>query len=177
MTRLALLLLLALLGSYAHAEPHDIVGIKCNPRTDRLIIYYTSTDTDTKSPNEWGVSDLIGPGADGSFGELRTISRMCALSHGNYTIWIGPDPDNMNANGECGANVSFWVEIRRGEDWVLTRHRLDSERCNSNNGVTTSRIVIDASSLKPKLTEIPTNAKYSSRPLAPNKSLERTREG
>lgn len=166
MKRIIWPLILLALSVQAHADLYRVIGIKCNQQTDRLIVYYYEPPEDKidyvqthKTSNEWDATDLIGPEEiPGYYGELRYVSRTCALTHGRYTVWIGPDPDNMNYNGECGAVVSFWVEIKRDDAWVLTRHRLDSERCHQRNSVTTSRIVVDASSPKPKFTVLPRSA-------------------
>ena len=152
------LMLLLACSSSALAD-ESWVGIKCNAVTDRLIVYYFIPNrsdggpTPRKGPNEWSVDDLIEV-VDGIY-EIHGVTRSCKLNHGDYSISIESSPDNMNPEGECGATISFHVDIRRGNESILTRHRLDSSRCNRPGGVTTTRIVIDASSSKPKLTEVP----------------------
>lgn len=156
-TLISILLLLAS-SMCARADDEWWVGIKCNATTDRLIIYYfvpapldEQGSMPKKSLNEWSVADLVSV-IDEQY-EIGGVTRTCKLSHGLYTVSIVPDPDNPNINGECGAVVSFVVDIRRGDVSVLTRHRLNSRRCNRPDGVTTTRIVIDGKSPQPKLTE------------------------
>jgi hypothetical protein len=161
MKRLISLALLLASSMCARAGDEWWVGIKCNTATDRLIIYYFAPaplDEQGSMPkkkgiNEWSVADLISV-VDGQY-ELSGIARTCKLSHGLYAVSIEPDPDNLDMSGECGAAVSFVIDIRRGATSILTRHRLDSSRCNIAGGKTTTRIVIDGKSPQPKLTERP----------------------
>jgi hypothetical protein len=177
MMRILIIVVLALAARPSFAEANHLVGVKCNQRTDRLIVYYFDTEDDEyvssrRSPNEWTTSDFFGPAIEGPWGEAREMARTCSLSHGTYTVRIFPDADNPNANGECGASTSFFVDIIRGKERILVRHRLDSARCNDPTGVITTRIVVDAKSKEPRLTQIPSMAG----PLPPNNSLERTRD-
>ena len=175
--RFLVLILFALGSSPSHAGGYSLVGVKCNLSTDRLIVYYYDTEDDEyvlskRSTNEWITSDFFGPPTEEARGEKREMVRTCALSHGAYTVRIFPDEDNPNVNGECGASVSFMVDILRGKERIVVRHRLDSERCNDPTGVTTTRIVVDAKSNQPRLTQVPSMAAG----MPPNTSLERTRE-
>jgi hypothetical protein len=175
--RLLFIILLALVSTPSFAEGYSLVGVKCNPHTDRLIVYYYDTEDGDyvslkRSKNEWTESDFFGLPTKEARGEKREMARTCVLSHGTYTVRIFPDEDNPNANGECGASVSLMVDILRGKEWILVRHRLDSAGCNDPTGVTTTRIVIDAKSKEPRVTQIPSMAAE----VPPNTSLERTRE-
>ena len=175
--RILLIVVFALVARPSLADAYHLVGVKCNQQSDRLIVYYYDTEDDEyvsskRSSNEWTTSDFFGPAIEGSWGEARELARTCILSHGTYTVRIFPDVDNPTANGECGASTSFFVDIIRGMEWILVRHRLDSARCNDPTGVITTRIVVDARSKEPRLTQIPSMAA----PMSPNTSLERTHE-
>ena len=174
--RLLFITLLVLASMPSIADGYSLVGVKCNSQTDRLIVYYYETEDgdyvfSKRSRNEWTSSDFFGPPAEGSRGEKREMARTCTLSHGAYAVRIFPDEDNPNVNGMCGAAVSFVVDILRGKEWILVRHRLDSKRCNDPTGVITTRIVVDAKSKEPRLTQIPSMAAR----MPPNTSFERTR--
>jgi hypothetical protein len=158
--RFLALILLSLASTLIHAAPNHLVGIKCNQRTDRLIVYYYDSEDDEylshrRGPNEWTEGDFFGPSDGDSRGEMREMARTCVLSHGNYTVRITPVEENPNVNGECGAVVTFMVDILRGKEWILVRHRLDSAFCSNPTGVTTTRIVVDGRSREPRLTTIP----------------------
>jgi hypothetical protein len=175
--RILLIVVLALVSRPSLAQAYQLVGVKCNQRSDRLIVYYYDTEDDEyvssrRSTNEWTTTDFFASAAEGSWGEAREMARTCTLSHGTYTVRISPDVDNPNSNGECGASTSFFVDIVRGKEWILVRHRLDSARCNDPTGVITTRIVVDAKSKEPRLTQIPSMAA----PMPPNTSLERMRD-
>ena len=174
--RILFLIALALIATPSLAEGYHLVGVKCNQRTDRLIVYYYDSEDEEyvysrKSTNEWTTRDFFERAAEGTRGEAREMARTCTLSHGAYTVRIFPDVDNPNVNGACGASTSFFVDILRGKEWILVRHRLDSARCDDPTGFITTRIVVDAKSKGPQLTQIPSMAA----PVPPNTSLERTR--
>jgi hypothetical protein len=175
--RILLLIAFALVATPGLAEGYHLVGVKCNQRTDRLIVYYYDSEDEDyvssrRSTNEWTTSDFFENAAEGTWGDAREMARTCVLSHGAYTVRIFPDVDNPNVNGQCGASTSFFVDILRGKEWILVRHRLDSGRCNDPTGVITTRIVVDAKNKEPRLTQIPSMAA----PVPPNTSFERTRE-
>jgi hypothetical protein len=160
MKSLIVLILMLATSMCARADDEWWVGIKCNAPTDRLILYYFAPaqldgqgSMPKKGLNEWAVADLVSV-VDGQY-EIRGVTRTCKLSHGLYSVSIEPDPDNPNINGECGAKCSFLVDVRRGGVSVLTRHRLDSKRCNTPGGKTTTRIVVDGKSSQPRVTERP----------------------
>ena len=176
--RFLIIPLLALVSIPSIADGHSIVGVKCNPIADRLVVYYQETEegevvSPKRNRNEWRSNDFLGPPAEGSRGDKREVTRICMLGHGAYTVRIFPDEDNPNVNGECASSVSLVVDILRGTEWILVRHRLNSTRCNERTGVITTRIVLDARSKKPRLTQVPFRAAR----VPPNKSFERTREG
>jgi hypothetical protein len=162
MMRFAVLLALVGYGTSAHADYfHTLVGIKCNTQTDRLIVYYVGAYNEEgealiarKNGNEWTPGELIvSMQDDDHIGELKTIVRSCELSQGEYEIHIGPSPGNMNIQGQCGAQLSAWVEIRLyGE--VLVPRRDFEPWCHDLDGEVLTRVTIDSVSKNPRFTTI-----------------------
>ena len=165
MKRFAVLLAFMGYGTYAHADYfHALVGIKCNAQTDRLVVYYIGAYNEEgealiarKNENEWTPGELIASMEDDDhIGELKTIVRTCELSHGKYEILIGPSPGNMNIQGQCGAQLSAWVEITRYGN-VLVPRRGFEPWCHDLDGEVLTRVTIHSISKTPRFTTIKYN--------------------
>jgi hypothetical protein len=141
------LLLLLALGAFAPGAKadwfHTLVGYKCNPKTDRLIIYFVGAYNEKgeemvakKSSNEWAPWSLISMRDDDHIGELKTVERVCDLPHAKYRLYIGPSPGNANVQGRCGAHMSAWIQVFRNDILVLPTRSFEGD-CHSDDDVLT----------------------------------------
>jgi hypothetical protein len=165
MKRFAAFLALSGFATFVHADEfRTLVGFKCNVQTDRLIVYYVGAYNEEgealvarKNESEWVPGSLIASMEDDDhIGDLTTIVRSCELSHGKYEILIGPSPGNMNIQGECGAQLSAWVEIKRDGKVIVARRDFEPW-CHDLDGEVLTRITIDAASKQPRLKTVKSN--------------------
>jgi len=152
---LRLLVLLVALSIYSPARAdwfYTLVGFQCDRTADRLTIRYRGAYNDEgklmvsgKSATEWEPGSLIATMKDDDhIGTLRTIEATCRLRHSAYRLRIGATPGNFNIQGECGASVSAWVEVRRGSKLVLPHYELEGP-CHDREAPVTTEISFSSS--------------------------------
>src|SRR5262245_31184138 len=166
------ILLLCFAAPAAHAQFHTVVGYKCNEKTDRLVIYYVGAADQSgeemvknKSLNEWTPWSLVTMKDDDHIGDLETVVRTCELSHGKYTLRIGPAPGNTNIQGQCGAEMSAWVEVTRDGSIVMPARSFEGV-CQSDS-VVLVRITFDKGKKEPRLKFVTQNEFWESGGLDP----------
>jgi hypothetical protein len=161
MRRYLAIIALGLFAPAAQADWfHTLVGYKCNPATDRLVIYYVGAYNEAgekmvknRNGQEWEPWSLVTMKDDDHIGDLKTVERTCELPHGKYKLRIGPSPGNANIQGSCGAQMSAWVEVIRDDAIVLTPRSLEGD-CHGDDDVLT-RITFDKGSQDAKLKFLP----------------------
>jgi hypothetical protein len=62
----------------------------------------------------------------------------------------------MNIQGECGAQLSAWVEIKRDGKVIVARRDFEPW-CRDLDGEVLTRITIDAASKQPRLKTVKSN--------------------
>lgn len=155
-----LTLLLCLLPAQADSF-YTLVGVDCMRKGDHLIIYYKGAYNEDgaamvreKKSTEWEPGDLIASMKDDNhIGELRTVESECRLRHGAYQVRIGPTPGNYNIQGSCGASISAWVEVRRGNRVLLPRYELEGN-CHDLEAPVTTWIQFRGRSGKPSFKKV-----------------------
>lgn len=168
MKRFTLIALLLIGSSSANADVfHTLVGVKCNPLTDRLIVYYVGAYNDygeamtrAKTPNEFSPWDLTQPlerevDEKGriSWDRVLRVTRNCQLTHGNYTVRLGAR--GGNGMGACQADPTTIVEIRRDGVVVVPRRSFEPDDCHAAQATFLVRVTIDTRSPRPRLEEMP----------------------
>jgi hypothetical protein len=126
-----LLALLAFLPFFcAHRPVHAdwfyrFIGFECDVQNDRLVVHYKGAYNEagkalrkSSERNEWEPDSLVDWDGD-TLKRTRTVERSCKLAHATYRLRLGPNPGNANLQRRCGAVVSAWVEIWRGERHIL----------------------------------------------------------
>ncbi|MCE5308897.1 MAG: hypothetical protein LLG20_14760 [Acidobacteriales bacterium] len=141
---------------------YKLVGYKCNGKA--IVITYAGAPNEagkkmmkSKNPRQWDPWKLITLTKDkNSIDSLKTVGGQCALEDGTYDVTFGALPGNANLQGMCGGFMSAWVEVKRGADAILPRHRFESPDCHSSraNSVTV-RIVIEPGGKKPAIETVP----------------------
>jgi hypothetical protein len=158
--RLIIAIVLLCGAAPAHADWfHTLVGLDCDNASDRLTIYFKGAYNEKgeamiaqKGANEWLPGDfIVSMRDDDHIGEMTTATRVCKLSHGSLEIHIGPSPGNMNIQGECGAKISAWVEIKRDSKVVVPRQDFEPS-CHEFDGQVLTSIAIDRADESPRLT-------------------------
>ena len=154
--------------SVAYADTfYKLVGYECNYKTGTITISYKGAYNEAgefmlsnKSSQQWDPEELIATMKDvDHIGSLKTIKRQCKLKDGLYTISIGPAPGNTNIQGQCGAWITAWAEVRRGSKVVLPRYYFEAWCDDTQTPVTTS-ITIKAGNSKPIIKKIPWDEFY-----------------
>jgi hypothetical protein len=88
---------------------------------------------------------------DDHIGKLRTITAQCRLGKTRYALQLGPDPQNMNIQGRCGAaDFEAWTAVRRNGKPFLPRTVLGPTCFVDSHFIT--EVVITADSLEPTFT-------------------------
>jgi len=157
-----LVLLLATMPPGAQADwLHRLIGYTCDEETDQLTIYYVhaynelgAAMRETKGPDAWDPGEFVASMKDDDhIGELRTVDRECKLKHGSYQIRFGATPGNYNIQGRCGAVITAWVQVRRGNKLVLPAYEMEGD-CHDMSAPITTQIVFTADLLGPTFTKV-----------------------
>ncbi|MDI9240400.1 hypothetical protein QLQ15_15950 [Lysobacter sp. LF1] len=160
MPRIVAVLVVLCLLIPARADAQRVLGYRCDTAADRLVVYYRNADDIGESAHategniEWDTADLIASMADEDhIGELTTVTGTCALAHATYAIRLGPTPGNFNVQGRCGAVITGWAEVSRGNEAVLAHHEMEGD-CHDTTTPITTNIVI-AKDRPPVVTAVP----------------------
>jgi len=162
--RSILFLFLSLLANAAHADAfYKLVGYKCDRQSDRLVLTYDAaangagqTMLEEKTETQWDPWTLIQMNSEGKVESTNTVRKTCKLSHGLYSIELGPIPGSPNTEGRCGAWISAWAQVRRGKNVIYPRTDFESGvGCFYANGEITTRVEIGPDRGRHKITKHP----------------------
>jgi hypothetical protein len=142
---------------------YKLVGYDCNRRSDRLVVTYDAAANSEgeammskQTKYQWDPYRLVTMGDDDHIKVVKVIKRTCKLSDGRYSISLGPVPGNFSIQGMCGAWMSAWAEVRKGNRVIYSR--ADFERgvgCTYDAGEIVTRVEIRPKQLPPKVTVQP----------------------
>jgi hypothetical protein len=128
---LATICLVAPLMAQADEPEYKWIGYRCDVAAGRLSIAFlppAGNDVDRRAAEgwkTWDVGTLISMKDDDHIGKLRTIKAECRLGSTAYAIALGPEPQNMNIQGRCGAaDLAAWTAVRRNGKTFLPRTEL-----------------------------------------------------
>lgn len=146
---------------------YKLVGYECDSKSNSIIIIYQGAYNEdgvvmikNKSSQQWDPDELIESMKDQDhIGSLKTIKRKCKLKDGIYTISIGPVPGNSNIQGQCGAWITAWAEVKRGSKVVLPRYTFEAW-CDDTQTPVTTAITIKAGNNRPIIKTIPWDEFY-----------------
>jgi hypothetical protein len=154
--------------SVANADSfYKLVGYECRKKANSITISYLGAYNEAgeemmknKGPQQWDPGELIESMKDEDhIGSLKTIKRKCKLKDGTYTITIGPVPGNSNIQGQCGAWMTAWAEVKHGSKVILPRYNFEAW-CDDTETPVTTAITIKAGKNKPIIKTIPWNEFY-----------------
>ena len=138
---------------------YTLVGYRCDVASGRLAIAFRQIkgdDTGHRAKDGWkmwNLGELVSMKDDDHFGKLRTVVGACMLGKARYTLELGPEPQNMNIQGHCGAaDLAAWVTVRRDGKQILPRTEL-GPTCPERERVTTD-VVFDARAAAPAMTTV-----------------------
>ncbi len=144
------------LVSWADDPEYELIGYRCDAAGARLTIAFKTVKGVDEGRREidgwkmWNVGDLVSMKDDDHIGNLRTVEGTCLLGKANYTVQLGPEPQNMNIQGHCGAaDLAAWVAVLRDGRQILPRTEL-GPTCPSQARVTTE-VVFDARATEPTI--------------------------
>lgn len=164
LARHAFALLLSLCFGSAHADAFfKLVGYQCNTKADRLILTYDAAANgagqlmlESKTAQQWDPWDLIHMDDEAIIQSTTTVQGSCVLSDGVYAVELGPVPGNRNTVGRCGAWISAWAEVRRGNRVIYPRTDFESGvGCFFADGVITTRVEIAPRRSRHRITRHP----------------------
>lgn len=126
---LVLLFSIFLFSANANADQFAVaVKYLCDSESDILSIKYVgawNSDGDKLieglGPDDWDPWNLF---VENEYNDLRyaiTAKRTCSLSSGAYHVTVGPTPEIWNAQGECGATLTAWAEIKKDANILFKR--------------------------------------------------------
>jgi len=129
------LLLFCLLPGATWADCYDpVVLMSCDQSHDQVSVSVTNQSCDinpqqsllvTHKGYAWNPWDLLirhDPGnGDLEITGTRTVSRTCHLSDGIYHVRIGPVVGGDHVGRMCGASISAWVQIARGQHVIYKK--------------------------------------------------------
>ena len=157
-------LFLSLLANAAHADAfYKLVGYKCDLQTDRLVLTYDAAANgagqsmmEAKTETQWDPWTLVRVNSESKVTSTKTVRKTCKLSHGFYSIELGPIPGNQNTEGRCGAWISAWAQVRRGKTVIYPRTNFESGvGCFYADGEITTQVEIGPGRGKHKITGHP----------------------
>ena len=160
-----LICLVVPLLAMADDPEYTLVGYRCDVASGRLSIAFRQikgSDTGHRAKDGWkmwNLGDLVSMKDDDHIGRLQTVVGACALGNARYTFELGPEPQNMNIQGHCGAaDLAAWVTVRRDGKRILTRTEL-GPRCPGRERVTTD-VVFDPRVAQPTMTTVGSDEFY-----------------
>lgn len=109
---------------------------------------------DENAVDPWSLVEI----SDGRITRLNSVQKACSLSDGTYVVEIGPSPGNTNIQGRCGAHVSAWAELYRG-DKLLVRSGFEGD-CFDTESTILTRVLWRAGATSPEITESPHDSFY-----------------
>lgn len=157
-------LLGCLLAITAHADAFfKLVGYRCDRQSNRLILTYDAAANgagqammESKNNLQWDPWTLVEMKDDDNIASTRTVRATCNLSDGTYTVHLGPIPGNFNIQRRCGAWISAWAEVHRGQKLVYPRTDFESGvGCFYADGEITTRVEIAPGRSRHRITTVP----------------------
>jgi hypothetical protein len=177
-TKIIAPLILCLLATSARADAFfKLVGYRCDPASDRLVLTYDAaangagqTMLEAKTGTQWDPWSLTRASDEDHIGSTSTVRASCKLSAGTYSVELGPIPGNTNIQRRCGAWISAWAEVRLGDQVIFPRTNFESGvGCSFDSGEITTRVEIAPGRPEHKFTRFPAEELLSdTSPLRPD---------
>ena len=164
LTRNLCALVLSLCAGSVHADSFfKLVGYQCDTKSDRLILTYDAAANgagqrmlESRTAQQWDPWDLVHVDDEALVESMTTVQGSCVLSDGVYTVALGPVPGNKNTVGRCGAWISAWAEVRRGNRVIYPLTDFESGvGCTYIDGVITTRVEIAPRRNRHRITRYP----------------------